>query len=50
MAPKKMPSQPKSSTSKSRVKKQKQPTQFTVQERVMVLGPSGKRRFEWRDR
>lgn len=31
-------------------KKNKQPTQFTVQQRVMVLGPTGKRRFEWRDR
>ena len=50
MALKKMPSQPKSSTSKSRVKKTKQPTQFTPQERVQVMGPTGKLRLEWRDR
>ena len=31
-------------------KKTKQPTQYTVQQRVMVLGPTGKRRLEWMDR
>jgi hypothetical protein len=28
-------------------KKQKQPTQRTPFQRVMVVGPTGKRRFEW---
>lgn len=41
---------PKASSSKSRVKKTKQPTQRTAQERVQVMGPSGKLRLEWRDR
>lgn len=46
---KKIPPQPKTSC-KGRAKRQKQPTQFTAQERVMVVGPTGRRRFEWRDR
>lgn len=29
-------------------KKQKQPTQRPAQQRVMVVGPTGKIRFEWR--
>lgn len=29
-------------------KKVKQPTQRTPMQRVMVVGPTGKRRFEWR--
>ena len=29
-------------------KKQKQPTQRPPQQRVMVMGPTGKIRFEWR--
>lgn len=29
-------------------KKVKQPTQRTPQQRVMVMGPTGKIRFEWR--
>lgn len=41
---------PKTTSGKSRVKKKKQPTQFTPQERVMVMGPTGKLRLEWRDR
>lgn len=31
-------------------KKGKQPTQVTARKRVMVMGPTGKKRFEWRDR
>lgn len=42
---------PTSGTSKPGVaKKQKQPTQVTPEQRVMILGPTGKRRFEWRSR
>lgn len=47
MALKKMASKPKGV---SKVKKVKQPTQFTAQERVKVMGPTGKLRLEWRDR
>ena len=47
---KKIASKPTTGTTKSRPKKQKEPTQRTVQERVMVVGMSGKVRFEWRDR
>lgn len=46
--PKRIP--PKTSSGKSRAKKAKQPTQFTSQERVQVMGPSGKLRLEWRSR
>jgi hypothetical protein len=42
------PKTPSSKGGKSRVKKTKQPTQHPPQQRVMVLGPTGKRRFEWR--
>lgn len=44
--PKRIP--PKPSSGKSRVKKQKQPTQRPPMQRVMVMGPTGKLRFEWR--
>lgn len=37
-----------SSSKKAAPKKQKQPTQKTPMQRVMILGPTGKRRFEWR--
>ncbi len=33
---------------KGRAKKQKQPTQKPPMQRVMIVGPTGKRRFEWR--
>jgi hypothetical protein len=46
MAQKKIPS--KQAATKSRVKKGKQPTQRTPMQRVLVVGPTGKRRFEWR--
>lgn len=49
MAVKKGQGSPGSSKSGA-AKKVKQPTQRTVLERVMVLGPTGKRRFEWRAR
>lgn len=31
-----------------KAKKQSQPTQRQPMQRVMVVGPTGKRRFEWR--
>jgi hypothetical protein len=42
--------QPKTSApaSKSGGKKQKQPTQKPAMQRVAVMGPTGKVRFEWR--
>jgi propanediol utilization protein len=45
MAPRKATGSPSKG---GKAKKQKQPTQFAPQQRVMVLGPTGKRRFEWR--
>lgn len=49
MGKKKIAAKPTSGTSKSGVaKKVKQPTQRARQERIMVMGPSGKVRFEWR--
>jgi hypothetical protein len=41
------PSSPAKSGGSKR-KKQKQPTQRPEMQRVMVVGPSGKRRLEWR--
>lgn len=38
----------KPAASGGKAKKQKQPTQRPPQQRVMVVGPTGKRRFEWR--
>lgn len=31
-------------------KKGKEPTQRTPKQRVMIVGPTGKKRMEWRDR
>jgi len=40
---------PAQSSSKGKAaKKQKQPTQKTPMQRVAVMGPTGKLRFEWR--
>lgn len=49
---KKIQAKPTTGSSKSGkvAKKQKQPTQYTPQLRVLVLGPTGKRRLEWVDR
>lgn len=48
MAPRKQAGSPGSSKV-GQPKKGKQPTQArTPQQRVMVVGPTGKRRFEWR--
>lgn len=41
-------STPPSTKKPTAAKKQKQPTQRTAFQRVMVVGPTGKRRFEWR--
>lgn len=47
MAPKK--GQPvKASSSKGKHNQKKQPTQKTPMQRVAIMGPSGKLRFEWR--
>lgn len=40
---------PSSPAKSGRSKKQKQATQRTAMQRVMVVGPSGKRRLEWRE-
>jgi hypothetical protein len=47
MAPRKGVGSP-GSTKSGTAKKQKQPTQRPPMQRVMVVGPTGKRRFEWR--
>lgn len=47
MAPRKGAGSPGSSKSGA-AKKVKQPTQRPPQQRVMVMGPTGKIRFEWR--
>jgi hypothetical protein len=39
---------PPSTAKQPAAKKQKQPTQRTPFQRVMVVGPTGKRHFEWR--
>lgn len=46
MALKKIPQKPAGKG--GRVKKKKQPTQHPPMQRVMVMGPTGKIRFEWR--
>lgn len=46
MAPRKAAASP--SKGKGRTKKSKQPTQRTPMQRVMVMGPTGKLRMEWR--
>lgn len=46
MAQKKIPAKPVSGKGKNR--NQKQPTQRTAMQRVMVMGPTGKLRMEWR--
>lgn len=49
MAQKKIPAKPvKSGGSKGKNRNQKQPTQKTPMQRVAVMGPTGKLRFEWR--
>lgn len=47
MAPRKQAASPGSSKS-GKAKKTKQPTQRPPMQRVMVMGPTGKIRFEWR--
>lgn len=47
MAQKKIPAKPVSSN-KGKSRNQKQPTQRTEMQRVMVMGPTGKLRMEWR--
>lgn len=47
MAPRKAAVSPASGKAK---KKQKQPTQVTPQQRVKIMGPTGKLRLEWRAR
>lgn len=42
------PKKGQSSSSSKKPVRQKQPTQKTPMQRVMVVGPTGKRRFEWR--
>ena len=48
MAPRKGAGSPGSSKPSGKAKKVKQPTQRPPQQRVMVMGPTGKIRFEWR--
>lgn len=48
MAPRKGVGSPGTSKSSGRTKKTKQPTQRPPMQRVMVMGPTGKIRFEWR--
>lgn len=43
------PKQQQSAKKASRRKSGKQPTQKTPQQRVLIIGPDGKRRFDWRD-
>lgn len=47
MAKKNIPAKPVSN-SKGKTRNQKQPTQRTEQQRIMVMGPTGKLRMEWR--
>ena len=49
MASRKGAGSPGSSKSQGAAKKVKQPTQRPPKQRVMVMGPTGKIRFEWRD-
>lgn len=48
MAPKKGQQPSKGSSSKGKHNNKKQPTQKTPMQRVAVMGPTGKLRFEWR--
>lgn len=48
MAPRKGAGSPGTSKSGGKAKKIKQPTQRPPMQRVMIVGPTGKIRFDWR--
>lgn len=49
MARKRVPMKASTPAKKGGSKKQKQPTQKPDMQRVAVMGPTGKLRFEWRN-
>lgn len=49
MARKRVPTKTSAPSNKGGGKKAKQPTQKTPMQRVAVMGPTGKIRFEWRE-